>query len=210
MADRFCISCGSPLQPGAKICPRCGRVVSSAAPASAQMRLGARTGSSVRYGNPPPGIEAQRRNKSMAAQPERKKSVRRREKKKTAAALSGVKKGFRILSRTIIVMVLLVVVYIGIYLIQTTRVKIANYDFESNMLMSSDNYGQAFDSYFEEGSWSVNVFTGKVVYEGTSKHSENIKITFTVRLKVELKSIVVDNIEVDEEYFDTKMMAMYI
>lgn len=106
--------------------------------------------------------------------------------------------------------VVIIGAYMIIFTVQVFRVRISAYPFDTSMKLGSSNYGQAISSYFEEGKWSVNPFSGRCTYKGKSRHGEQYEIVFSAKASVELQSISIDDKEIDEKLYEQKIMAMFI
>ena len=230
MKKKICHGCGAQLDEDMKICPYCGRLVSSSSQQenrSANSRRAAVSNGNVRqnqrrnlqrtsYSNAP---QRQARNPQQPVSQTSQKPLSKRKQKKLQKQQRRYERDEKRQNRAIIlrrigkiaaVAVVIAAIYLVIFFVQVFRVRLSSYDFESEMTMSKDNYGEAISDYFEDGSWSVNPFTGSCTYKGTSKHDEEYEIVFSVKLKVEVKSITIDGEEVDDDAVEIKMMGMFI
>lgn len=106
--------------------------------------------------------------------------------------------------------VVLVGLYFAIFFVQIFRVKISTYDFKTEIKLESSNYGQAMESYFESGKWSVNPLTGTCTYTGTTKHGDEYEIVYTARLKVDVKNISINGKDVRADRIESTLMGMFI
>ncbi len=116
----------------------------------------------------------------------------------------------RIVYRVLTVLVVLVGIYTATYIVQVYRVKSAVYPFKTHMKLTYTSYGQAFDEYFDDGSWSVNPFNITCTYKGKSNHSEDYKIVFSAGVRIKVKSMTVDEKEIDKKIFEQKLLGMFI
>ncbi len=225
-----CSRCGAPLEPSAKVCPNCGKLVSTQSTVQGRNVRRSSSQGSVRRSNqskPKSSVrqasisQSNRQNMQIRsaqpiAPPKRKKkklgAIKYKARQTADRTVERVKsrRGFAIAARAITVAIVVLIVYLAIYFVQVFRVKISDYDFDSEMEMSKDNYGVAISDYFDDGSWSVNPFNATCTYTGESKHDEEYEIVFSVGLTVKVKSISVDGEEIDDELIETKMMGMFI
>ena len=106
--------------------------------------------------------------------------------------------------------VVLVGLYFAIFFVQIFRVKISTYDFKTEIKLEISNYGQAMESYFESGKWSVNPLTGTCTYTGTTKHGDEYEIVYTARLKVDVKNISINGKDVRADRIESTLMGMFI
>ena len=116
----------------------------------------------------------------------------------------------RIVYRVLTVAVVLFGMYAAAYIIQVYRVKSATYPFETRMKLTYSTYGQAFDEYFDDGSWSVNPFNITCTYKGKSSHGEDYSIVFSAGGRIKVKSITIDDKEIDKGIFEEKLLGMFI
>lgn len=188
MAKKRCKSCGAPLKDGDKPCARCGKVVSQT---PSRRRAKQNVQPAARPAPP----------KANAVSPFREKSAKpKRALSKKAAAV------YRLLTAAVII----AAVYIVIFTVQVFRVRTASYEFESEMKMSCDNFGEAIDNYFDSGSWSADPFTMSCTYKGETKRSEQWEIVFSAGADIRVKSIIIDGERVKASKTETKLMAMFI
>lgn len=122
----------------------------------------------------------------------------------------GVSGKLRLAARGFAAVLLITVIYICGALIQTTRVRLATYNFKSDMKMTYSSYGKAIDNYFKEGRWSANLFTGSCTYTGTNKHGEEYCMVFSAGMTIKLKSMTVDGEPVPKDLIETKVMGIFI
>lgn len=222
MSNRFCTGCGAPLTPDMKICPRCGKVAAVSARPRPQQRAPrpqqpvrnvrtVRTGQTVQNGQAVRNSQPQARRPQTAPQrrpapmprpspaPERQERAPKKRSKKA-----------RLIFHAATAAVVLVGLYFAIFLVQIFRVKISTYDFKTEIKLESSNYGQAVESYFESGKWSVNPLTGTCTYTGTTKHGDEYEIVYTARLKVDVKNISINGKDVRADRIESTLMGMFI
>ncbi|CDA74204.1 putative uncharacterized protein [Ruminococcus sp. CAG:579] len=222
MSNRFCTGCGAPLTPDMKICPRCGKVAAVSARPRPQQRAPrpqqpvrnvrtVRTGQTVQNGQTVRNSQPQARRPQTAPQrrpapmprpspaPERQERAPKKRSKKA-----------RMIFHAATAAVVLVGLYFAIFFVQIFRVKISTYDFKTEIKLESSNYGQAMESYFESGKWSVNPLTGTCTYTGTTKHGDEYEIVYTARLKVDVKNISINGKDVRADRIESTLMGMFI
>ena len=222
MSNRFCTGCGAPLTPDMKICPRCGKVAAVSARPRPQQRAPrtqqpvrnvrtVRTGQTVQNGQAVRNSQPQARRPQTAPQrrpapmprpspaPERQERAPKKRSKKA-----------RLIFHAATAAVVLVGLYFAIFFVQIFRVKISTYDFKTEIKLESLNYGQAMESYFESGKWSVNPLTGTCTYTGTTKHGDEYEIVYTARLKVDVKNISINGKDVRADRIESTLMGMFI
>lgn len=234
MSNRFCTGCGAPLTPDMKICPRCGKVAAVSARPRPQQRAPrpqqpvrnvrtVHTGQTVQnsrnnhnnhnnHNSQPqarrPQTAPQRRpapaprpspSPAPAPMPERQERAPKKRGKKA-----------RLIFHAATAAVVLVGLYFAIFFVQIFRVKISTYDFKTEIKLESSNYGQAMESYFESGKWSVNPLTGTCTYTGTTKHGDEYEIVYTARLKVDVKNISINGKDVRADRIESTLMGMFI
>ena len=224
MSNRFCTGCGAPLTPDMKICPRCGKVAAVSARPRPQQRAPrpqqpvrnvrtVRTGQTVQNGQTVRNSQPQARRPQTAPQrrpapmprpspspaPERQERAPKKRSKKA-----------RLIFHAATAVVVLVGLYFAIFFVQIFRVKISTYDFKTEIKLESSNYGQAMESYFESGKWSVNPLTGTCTYTGTTKHGDEYEIVYTARLKVDVKNISINGKDVRADRIESTLMGMFI
>jgi hypothetical protein len=108
------------------------------------------------------------------------------------------------------VAVTITALYLVIFTVQVFRVKHSTYDFKSQVKLSCDNYGEAIESYFDSGKWSVNPFNATCTYVGQTRHNEEYKIVFSARLKVKVDELYVDGEKIDSDQIETRLMGTFI
>ncbi len=222
MSNRFCTGCGAPLTPDMKICPRCGKVAAVSARPRPQQRAPrpqqpvrnvrtVRTGQTVQNGQTVRNSQPQARRPQTAPQrrpapmprpspaPERQERAPKKRSKKA-----------RLIFHAATAAVVLVGLYFAIFFVQIFRVKISTYDFKTEIKLESSNYGQAMESYFESGKWSVNPLTGTCTYTGTTKHGDEYEIVYTAWLKVDVKNISINGKDVRADRIESTLMGMFI
>lgn len=209
MKQRFCSKCGARLGEGSVICSHCGSVISQQ-----RRRPPARPASAHARKIPPPQRYIPQRPTPQRAMPqgyeaadEIERSSRRRDPSLSRAKRNRIaRRVFALLTAAVVI----IGAYIIIFTVQVFRVRISSYPFDTSMRLNSSNYGQAISSYFDEGKWSVNPFNGRCTYKGKSRHGEQYEIVFSAKVSVKLKSISIDDKEIDESLYDQKIMAMFI
>lgn len=231
MSNRFCTGCGAPLTPDMKICPRCGKVAAVSARPRPQQRAPrpqqpvrnvrtVRTGQTVQNGQTVRNSQPQARRPQTAPQrrpapmprpspspaPERQERAPERQER----APKKRSKKARLIFHAATAAVVLVGLYFAIFFVQIFRVKISTYDFKTEIKLESSNYGQAMESYFESGKWSVNPLTGTCTYTGTTKHGDEYEIVYTARLKVDVKNISINGKDVRADRIESTLMGMFI
>ena len=222
MSNRFCTGCGAPLTPDMKICPRCGKVGAVSARPRPQQRAPrpqqpvrnvrtVRTGQTVQNGQTVRNSQPQARRPQTA--PQRRPAPMPRpspapERQERAPKKRGKKA--RLIFHAATAAVVLVGLYFAIFFVQIFRVKISTYDFKTEIKLESSNYGQAMESYFESGKWSVNPLTGTCTYTGTTKHGDEYEIVYTARLKVDVKNISINGKDVRADRIESTLMGMFI
>ena len=228
MSNRFCTGCGAPLTPDMKICPRCGKVTAVSASPRPQQRAPrpqqpvrnvrtVRTGQTVQNSRNNHNSQPQARRPQTA--PQRRPAPAPRpspspapapmpERQERAPKKRGKKA--RLIFHAATAVVVLVGLYFAIFFVQIFRVKISTYDFKTEIKLESSNYGQAMESYFESGKWSVNPLTGTCTYTGTTKHGDEYEIVYTARLKVDVKNISINGKDVRADRIESTLMGMFI
>lgn len=235
MSNRFCTGCGAPLTPDMKICPRCGKVAAVSArprpaqPPTTRPQQSVRNVRTVRTGQTVQNSRNSRNNhNNHNSQPQARRpqtAPQRRpapaprpspspapapmpERQERAPKKRGKKA--RLIFHAATAVVVLVGLYFAIFFVQIFRVKISTYDFKTEIKLESSNYGQAMESYFESGKWSVNPLTGTCTYTGTTKHGDEYEIVYTARLKVDVKNISINGKDVRADRIESTLMGMFI
>lgn len=235
MSNRFCTGCGAPLTPDMKICPRCGKVAAVSARPRPQQRAPrpqqpVRNVRTVRTGQTVQNGQTVRNNHNSQPQARRPQTAPQRrpapaprpspfpapapmpapvhERQERAPKKRGKKA--RLIFHAATAVVVLVGLYFAIFFVQIFRVKISTYDFKTEIKLESSNYGQAMESYFESGKWSVNPLTGTCTYTGTTKHGDEYEIVYTARLKVDVKNISINGKDVRADRIESTLMGMFI
>lgn len=180
----------------------------TAAPRAAVAQRPARPTGNVRQVQRPDDVGAARRRQFSA-------EIRRNEnlpdeKSKRARPRRTADRKFKIAARLAAAAVCIAVIGVGGHFLQVTRVRLSDYPFTSEMKMTYSSYGKAMDNYFEDGSWSVNLLSGKCTYSGTSRHGEEYEMIFTVRTGVKLTSLTIDGEKVDGDRIEAHIMGMFI
>ena len=235
MSNRFCTGCGAPLTPDMKICPRCGKVTAVSARPRPQQRAPrpqqpVRNVRTVRTGQTVQNSRNNHNNHNSQPQARRPQTAPQRrpapaprpspspapapmpapapERQERAPKKRGKKA--RLIFHAATAVVVLVGLYFAIFFVQIFRVKISTYDFKTEIKLESSNYGQAMESYFESGKWSVNPLTGTCTYTGTTKHGDEYEIVYTARLKVDVKNISINGKDVRADRIESTLMGMFI
>lgn len=228
----ICKGCGFRFSADSKLCPRCGKLSEAAQrvrrtappqggyrPTEGKPRVPAGTDPawSARSSRPAGAVGDVRRPSAARTvrQPERfderqpTNSPPPQKPRRTKTRRIANRK-LRIAARAAAVLLCIAVIGICGHFLQITRVRLSDYPFTSKMRMTYSSYGKAIDNYFEDGSWSVNLFSGKCTYKGTSKHGEEYEMVFTVRTKVKLSSLTIDGEKVDDKRVEARVMGMFI
>ena len=104
----------------------------------------------------------------------------------------------------------LLIVYLLLSLLQIMRVRLSSYEFDTQMKMTCDNFGEALDGYIDGGKWSYNTFSFTAEYSGTH-NGEDFSVAFSVKWNVRVKYIEKDGDPViDEKLLNAELMAMFI
>ena len=194
--SRICPACHARIEDTMKICPNCGRVVAS------EKR---RTEEQLRRQN-----DSDRKKKKQPvlsdewheAEPCAAKMPSEHRKKKRS--------GFRRFLKLLKIAAVIAAVYLIIFGVQVFRIRHSAYDFDTDMKLTQNNYGEAVDYYFESGSWSYNILTFTATYSGAHE-KEEYEITFRAALNVEVSSITIDGEEItDKDKIETELMGMFI
>lgn len=225
MSNRFCTGCGAPLTPDMKICPRCGKVAAVSARPRPQQRAPrpqqpVRNVRTVHTGQTVQNSRNSRNNHNSQPQARRPQTAPQRRpapmprpspapERQERAPKKRSKKA-RLIFHAATAAVVLVGLYFAIFFVQIFRVKISTYDFKTEIKLESSNYGQAMESYFESGKWSVNPLTGTCTYTGTTKHGDEYEIVYTARLKVDVKNISINGKDVRADRIESTLMGMFI
>ena len=202
MSKRYCTGCGAPLKEGAKLCVSCGKVVTQT---GSRQTAYTRAAYDNRRRQPNVGGNVRRnvnRNADAYAPAAEKVKVKKLSK--------PISKRAALIWRLLTVVVVIAAAYAAIFAVQTFRVKTASYSFSNGMKMSSDNYGEAIDNYFESGHWSVGVFSAECTYKGEDKRSQEWEIVFDAGAHIKVKSIRIDGERVKNKQLEVKLMAMFI
>ena len=113
----------------------------------------------------------------------------------------------------IIRFILLIIVGLVLYaVIRVYMVTQASYDFkiDEKMKLESKNYGQAFDSYFEESQWWFDFSQNKVTFKGVDKEGKEYSMVFgrSDDGQTEVKELRIDGNKIYND--DEKIMNEYI
>ena len=87
-------------------------------------------------------------------------------------------KGKKILKTLFKITVVILVIYFVIAFVRIFSVRHSTYDFDTEMKLASENYGEAVDAYFKDGKWKYNIFKNQVSYEGTSESGDDYVMIF--------------------------------
>ncbi len=223
MSKRYCTGCGAPLKEGAKLCVSCGKVVTQTGSRQPQSRSRTPQTAYTRaaYDNRrrQPNIGGNlNRNAGGNVNRSLNRNVNRNadayapaaEKVKVKKPRKPISKRAALIWRLLTVAVVIAAAYAAIFAVQTFRVKTASYSFSNGMKMSSDNYGEAIDNYFESGHWSVGLFSAECTYKGEDKRSHEWEIVFDAGAHIKVKSIRIDGERVKNKQLEVKLMAMFI
>ena len=102
-------------------------------------------------------------------------AVRHKKQKKSSKTKMMIKKT---VLTVVIAGAVIAAVYFVLAFVNITLIKHSGYDFDVPMELEQDNYGDAIDVYFEEGSWSFNLFTFTVSYEGKAHNGDKYEMSF--------------------------------
>lgn len=233
--SRHCTFCGSKLEDGAKICTNCGRIV-PVNPAGQRCQYDqnerqeyidrSRMQSIPKrvYEHPKRAEAEERMRKQREEKARRKRNAERRnpppadngyERTPTEHNGSGKEKygkKKKIVKRILKIAVILFAIYFAVALIMVFSVKLSTYEFETEMTLTNENYGQAINAYFKDGKWKYNIFKNEVSYQGTSQNGDKYFMTF----KREDGQTIVDYMTVNGEkvktdtIMKTKVMGMFM
>lgn len=217
MSKRYCTGCGAPLKEGAKLCVSCGKVVTQnkSRPSQTKSRQpqAAHTRSAYDNRRRQPNVSGNV-NRNLNRNVNRNVNVNAyapaAEKVKVKKLRKPISKRAALIWRLLTVIVVIAAAYAAVFAVQTFRVKTASYSFSSGMKMTSDNYGEAIDNYFESGHWSVNPFSAECTYKGEDKRSHEWEIVFDAGAHIKVKSIRIDGERVKNKQLEVKLMAMFI
>lgn len=202
----YCTYCGMQLEEGAKLCTGCGRIVGiDNASGGAAQYTQRRTQAPRRvYEHParaqrqqaqhpvrqrPPQQQRtvqqrapQQRPQQQSQTPHRvqrqlpeEQAARHRSRKKSSKTKTMVKKA---VLTAVIAGVIIAAVYFVLAFVNITLIKHSGYDFDVPMELEQDNYGDAVEVYFKDGSWSFNLFTFTVSYEGKANNGDKYEMSF--------------------------------
>ncbi|MBR1392569.1 MAG: zinc ribbon domain-containing protein [Ruminococcus sp.] len=193
--NRFCTNCGIKLEQGMKVCPNCGRLLSSIGDKHEyQPRQRSASGKAPQTQKPRPAQSSHRQQRAQQEPPVREK-----------ASSKG-----RAIKNLIIIALLLTVIYLTVFWLQVFRIRHTGYEFDTPMALTADTFGEAIDQSFQEGSWSYNPFTFTASYKG-QHGSEEIELTFSALVDVKVKSLIVDGEEKAEgKQTDNYLLGLFI
>ena len=216
MSKRYCTGCGAPLKEGAKLCVSCGKVVKQNRSRQPQPNVSRNVNRSLnRNVNRNTGGNVNRSlnrnvNRSLNKNADVNAYAPAAERVKVKKLRKPISKRAALIWRLLTVAVVIAAAYAAIFAVQTFRVKTASYSFSNGMKMSSDNYGEAIDNYFESGHWSVGLFSAECTYKGEDKRSQEWEIVFDAGVHIKVKSIRIDGERVKNKQLEVKLMAMFI
>ncbi len=217
MSER-CSACNALIDEGMKICPNCGRLISSIGdkheyqPRKRQQVRPA--GAAVKKSSRPPAKQ-QARPQPQRAKAAPKAAAAHKPKKKPAPQRQAeqadeLPRWSLIVRRLVVILVAAAVIYFGLFGLQVFRIRHSSYRFDTEMKLSSSNYGEAFDSSVQEGGWSYNPFTFGMTYRG--RHDgKDIAVHFSAGISVTVKSITVGEEEkTTDEQIHNYLMGLFI
>lgn len=110
------------------------------------------------------------------------------------------------------IIIVIAVLYVGFVFVRVYLVSHGEYEFETTMKLSCENYSEAFDNYFEEGSWKYTLSKNQVSYEGTTKEGEEYVMTFkSENGQVVVSRLVIDGTAVEQDkIMDTYILGMFM
>lgn len=225
--SRHCTFCGSKLEDGAKICTNCGRIAPINPPGQRQqderqeyIERSRMQSIPKRVYEHPKRAEAEER---MRKQQEAKAYKRRvnppiidkgNERTPTEHSGSGKEKygrKKRIVKGLLKLVVILFVIYLAIALIRVFSVKLSSCDFETEMTLTNENYGQAINAYFKEGKWKYNILKNEVSYQGTAQNGDKYVMTFKREDgQTVVNYMTVNGEKVKTDAIKTKVMGMFM
>lgn len=207
-----CSSCNAVVDEGMKLCPNCGRLLSSIGDRHEYQQSAprrprppqARSSGQARH---PAGSGAKRPVRQQPAQKKKPSTKKNAPPAEDEKALPG---WTRLIKRIALIAALLAAIYFGLFGLQVLRIKHSSYEFDTQMKLTSSNYGEAFSSSVTDGSWSYNPFTFGMTYSGIHDGKE-IEIRFSAAIEVKVKSIRVGNEEkTTPEQINNYLMGLFI
>lgn len=113
--------------------------------------------------------------------------------------------------RIIKIALVVAVLYFAFSFVRIFMVSHAGYDFDTQMKLTSDNYGDAMDNFFTDGSWKFSLFKNEVSYEGTKGGSEYV-LTFERKSgQTVCSSLTIDGEAVkSDKSIETEIMGMFM
>lgn len=190
------------LEEGAKLCTGCGRIVGIENASGGAARYTQRSTQAPRrvYEHParaqrqptqaqrpvrqrpvqqrPPQQRMQAHSPTTQRAPRQmpeERAVRHKKQRKSSKTKTMIKKT---VLTVVIAGAVIAAVYFVLAFVNITLIKHSGYDFDVPMELEQDNYGDAVDVYFEEGSWSFNLFTFTVSYEGEAHNGDKYEMSF--------------------------------
>ena len=211
-----CMNCGSVVEEGAKICPNCGRIIMqnkekpkyntfSNGPSRKKTRTvnfeedTIYSSDLLRKKKPP--------KEQSSFSPEQRAALENTKYQRTNySGRQNYGKIVPFVGKIIKIAIVLVLLYLLLCFVRVYSTKSANYKFDTKMDLPCDSYGEAFDAYFEDGSWHYRLTRNRVSYEGKLK-GKTYKMTF----KKENGQVVVDTLYIDSEEIEKdKIMDDYV
>ena len=225
--SRHCTFCGSTLEDGAKICTNCGKMVPIAT--SAQRRgeqeyidRSRLQGMPKRVYEHPKRAEAeermrreQTRPRGQAAQARNREpsaaDYRRTPTERSTSGKENYGKGKKIIKALLKIAVIIAIVYFVLAFVRIASVRRSSYDFDTQMAMTSENYGEAVDAYFKSGKWKYNIFKNQVSYEGTSQKGDDYVMIFGKKKgQTIVREMTIDGKNVGSSEIMTDVMGMFM
>ncbi len=219
--SRKCSSCNAVVEDNMKICPNCGRLLSSigdrheyqphkpqpakpaakrpqaARPQHSVSRAGGSRQGSVQHRQPPKGQPAKARTAAKGhSSPAHEKNE--------------LPRWTMIVRRTALMLLIAAAVYFMLFGLQVLRIRHSTYEFDTKMKLSSGSFGEAFDSSVQDGGWSYNPFTFTMTYSG--RHDgRDMKVRFSAGFSVDVKSVTVGEEEkTTKEQINNYLMGLFI
>lgn len=184
--NNFCTACGARLERGVRICPNCGKLI----PLPKEERHPQRA-SNGRQHKRPSGERPQKNIRRPQPEERRPRPAKPAEERAPVRQSAERPKGRkRLVKRLIAAAVIVTVLYFAVFGLQVLRIRHSSYDFDTDMKLSCQNFGEAFDRSVEDGKWSYNPFTFTAEYSG--KHDgKDITVSFSAFVDVKVKSVEV-------------------
>lgn len=201
---RNCMNCGALLEDGAKICSNCGRMVydgnKNVQAARLRASKGRASGSKGRQ-----SADISEYSSALKTKPRRGGADLGRDpglenlkfQKTGGSGNSARGKLAPFAGKILKIILVLAIAYFAFAFIRITMTKNSTYKFETDMELPCEDYGEAMDSYFEDGGWHFELFRNRVSYKGTIK-----KKKYLLTFKRENGQTVVDMLTIDGEEVD--------